>query len=625
MERQPRQTARTPTTKKPVPVMARRGLALAATIPLLVATCVWLPASASGASPEAHSSSSGGLQVTVLPSVSTCTEWSALNDSNQLAGARCANNIYSAAQWRNGIVTTDPFGGGPKYGAEAFAIDDAGEIFGGVYDGVTYETFPAIWSPTGALTKLTSAGTLAQESTSGSIKAVSNNGNVVGASNKLMQSGPVNSYYALAPGYNVKFLPSDVTGVAAINNSGEIAVSSTTAPYLWVNGAKRPLKVDPVFAHGLNNNGDVAGYLVPTPASGIPQAAIELANGSVEDLPSLQSGDQVIVTGINDHDEVVGEEENHAGDTTPVAWIDEKVVPITSLVAANSPSKFTITPGLGNYALDVNNNGSILAESNSTYYLLSGGLTLGGTVEFGCSLSACGSMSGPLYNATVDVEGPTKVSTTTDTEGKWSVPVVPGEYSVTPSAPGVTFNPKSIDLKVTESRDDSNFSGCTSGSSSSENAEAPKFRAAISSRSWKLVGDYCASVYSVDYSPSSNTATVGWNSLAFICNPNGQVFFNLGLNRSIFSGTVVSPSSANGTISTASNGVIDIKVNDNGILVLQFTIDPGGASGTVTTYSDVYTQSFNAGTTHVSCRPTQATRAKLPFKTRKKLTSLPTR
>jgi len=104
--------------------------------------------------------------------------------------------------------------------------------------------------------------------------------------------------------------------------------------------------------------------VVPAPTSGNSQAAIEVANGTVQVLPPLHAGDEVSVKALNDNDEAVGSEYSPSGTETAVAWINGKPVAVTSLVGGNFSTPLST-------ALDVNNNGSILAQSGSSdYYLL---------------------------------------------------------------------------------------------------------------------------------------------------------------------------------------------------------------------------------------------------------------
>jgi hypothetical protein len=371
-----------------------------ATVLILLIVTGSIPASLSVAS---GASTQGTLQPTAITGN---YQWYAINDSNQVAGIAYgnANGNTGAARWSSGKETTyaetSPDEGG------AFAIDDAGSLFGGVALGSAHNGFPAIWSPTGALTKLTAAEGLA-DSLNISVHSASNNGNILGITTKTSGASTLpESFYALAPDYHVSILPADVgVSAEAINNSGAIAVGSYTAPYVWDNGAKRALKIDPTSHFDLNNNGDVAGYSVPLPASGNPLPALELANGTVENLPTLSPGDEVLVEAINDQDEVVGTDTNHTtGVATAVAWMNGKVVPVTSLVAGNFSSPL-------NSAIDVNNNGSILAQSGSTYYLLgaSGGPSVTGTISYDYA-------EGSNYASGTGSSGASQVTPSRDTE-----------------------------------------------------------------------------------------------------------------------------------------------------------------------------------------------------------------
>jgi hypothetical protein len=398
MERRVRREPRTSIEINRVSVAARAaGTFGVATVLVLLSVAGVLPASLSIAS---GASTQGTLKATAIPSSSY--QWYALNDSNQIAGIAYgnANAGTSAVRWNNGVAITLSGDGG------AFAIDDAGSLFGAVVMGAAHDGFPAIWSPTGALTKLTAAQGLA-DSLNITVRSASTNGNVLGITSKT--TGPTTlpvAFYALAPGYHVSILPSDIGVEAeAINNSGAIAVGSYTAPYVWSNGAKRALKVDPTSHLDFNNNGDVAGYLVPFPASGNPLPALELANGTVVNLPTLSPGDEVLVRAINDQDEVVGVDENHStGVSTAVAWINGREIPVASLVAGSFSSPLSD-------ALDVNNNGSILAQSGSTYYLLgaSGGPSVTGTISYDYA-------EGSNYASGTGSSGASQVTPSRDTE-----------------------------------------------------------------------------------------------------------------------------------------------------------------------------------------------------------------
>jgi uncharacterized membrane protein len=323
-----------------------------------------LPAPSATAATEPAPVSSGTLRPVALPS--HYVYWNALNDSDQLAGEASSfpSHTIHPVRWDNGVTTTFTTGG-PGTGGDALAIDSAGVLFGGI---VTEQPrgYPARWSPSGALTTFSAAGGLL-DSFNVTVRSASDNGNVLGATSNDATHNLAESFYALPPAYAPVYLPNDA-GARAINDAGDIAVGSTTAPYLLVKGVRRPLRVWATTGFDLNNNGDVAGTLVPLPSSGIGQPAIELANGTVQVLPTLHPGDEVSVSALNDHDEAVGtDQDSSTGASTAVAWIDGKVSPVTSLIAGSFS-----TPLL--QGLDVNNNGSVLAgsvaDSAQTFYLL---------------------------------------------------------------------------------------------------------------------------------------------------------------------------------------------------------------------------------------------------------------
>ena len=523
MERQPRRAPRRSTATSVVSAAPRTVFTFVIATALFLATFVSLPASWSAAS-TAHASTSGTLQPTALPS--TGYGWYALNDSNQLAGITygAANAGADAARWSSGKATTFPFSESEgEAGAEA--IDDAGDIFGGVASGSAHEGFPAIWSPTGTLTKLTAAAGY-EDSINVSIHSASTNGNALGFTNKSASSNVQYAFTAEPPGYSVKFLPADI-GIAAeaINNSGAIAAESFTAPYVWENGAKRALKVSPTSHFDFNNNGDVAGYSVPLPASGNGLPAIELANGTVENLPTLSPGDEVSVNAINDHDEVVGVDENHStGVSTAVAWINGKEIPVASLVAGSSSTSFT-------NAIDVNNNGSILAESGSTYYLLAApsGYLLKGEIILQCDSggAACLANGEPFEGLTVNVTGDNgSASDTTNDDGMWSVNLPKGTYTITPTDPDVKFLPLNAEVNLDSDTTAGKFSACASGQTSSPHSFERRAADKSSSLVYSLVALNCTtSEFSIAYHSTPKPRgrlTVIWHSAVQQCETASQ-------------------------------------------------------------------------------------------------------
>jgi hypothetical protein len=336
-------------------VVKNLAATVACSVLILLSTCVVIPSSSFVA---AAAPSSGTLHA--VPIATPKASWYALNDSNQLAGFEYAGTTVKPVRWEEGASSTFNTGGAGS-GGGAFAIDNAGALFGGVVAATTNAGDPAIWSPSGVLTKLTSAAGLL-DSLNVTVRSASDSGNVIGVTNSPTDHNAIEMFKALSPRYSVVFLGVGVNA-QAINDTGQIAVASSTAPYLLDNGVKRPLKVSISSHFDLNNSGDVAGTPAPAPASGAAQAAIEFSNGTVETLAPLHPGDSVYVTALNDSDEAVGYDDSSAGIETAVAWIKGKPVPVASLVAG------TFTASL-EMAIDVNNDGSILAQTATGYYLL---------------------------------------------------------------------------------------------------------------------------------------------------------------------------------------------------------------------------------------------------------------
>jgi len=369
---------------------------------LLSTSSSLLASSLSMASTVPLSATSGTLKATAIATPASY-HWFALNDSNQVAGfAYTGSTVQSptkAVRWDNGVTTTLT-SDAPNAGA--FAIDSAGVTFGGIGGGGA-TGYPVMWSTAGTLTKLTAAGG-ALNALSDGVHSASGNGNVVGLMSNATTHNVGAWFYALAPAYAVVPLGVDAgSGMVAINDVGNIAVGSTTAPYLVVNGAHRSLKVAITTGFDLNNNGDVAGALVPAPTSGAA-AAIELANGTVQVLPPLHPGDGVTVNAINDHDEAVGYESSPSGTEIAVAWINGKVVSVASLVSGTFSTP--VDP------LDVNNNGSILAQFGVGYYLLGAPTNPLSLTITAPAASGSGSAPTPSAPLVVGAETPVQVTVT---------------------------------------------------------------------------------------------------------------------------------------------------------------------------------------------------------------------
>ena len=154
-------------------------------------------------------------------------------------------------------------------------------------------------------------------------------------------------------------------GPVSINDSGEVAgtwddcADETPTSFLFAGGKLTTLKVWPNTGYELNDKGDVAGTTVVGTAGGSSAAsAIELANGTVENLNSVTAGDSVTVQALNNQDEAVGTEGTATG-SIGVAWINGTATPVTSLLS-------TPFSGTLDSAVDVNQEGTILAFGTPT-------------------------------------------------------------------------------------------------------------------------------------------------------------------------------------------------------------------------------------------------------------------
>jgi|GEM_PF-6861729 len=241
---------------------------------------------------------------------------------------------------------------------------------------------------------------------------------------------------------------------------------------------------------------------------------------------------------------------------------------------------------------------------------------LSGTITFGCSGSAgsCPAGSGPLYDAKVDVEGPTIASTTTDTKGQWSIPVSAGHYTITPSAPDATFSPDSLEVDVTKSTGGQDFTSCSADSTVASNIRAPLVRDNVKYPAGTLIGDFCSNYFRIIYSKSTNSAIVTWTANRYICNPDGTKFYDP-TPRKFFKSATVGSSSAPGNVSKAANNSVHVNVNRPGgtDLVLEFDIAAGGLTGTVSTTVSTYPDTATSEGVVYPCLPVEVKNGRLPF------------
>jgi hypothetical protein len=361
----------------------------------------------------------GSLDPVALPQ-SNGTAWSAVNDSNQVAGSYDSPGAAQLAQrWQDGAVTTFAVPGGPVFdpsyhdNGSGWAIDAAGGLFGAEESADASDEsrgYPVIWSPAGEafVPPTGSYNGYAQ------LFAASSNGNTAGTwcGNNGFNYTPCQYVAADAPtgggSYTFATVPVSLgsnteNAPIAINNSGEIAVgggpgaqASVLLP-TGVNGSQvTPSIVLAGTPRELNDNGDVIGT-----KNG--QGAIELANGTVQILPLLSSGDTATPAAINDSDEVVGSECTPSPVTcTAVAWIGGQVSSIPSMINGTVPN-FMVP-------VDVNNVGSILVQDGHNGS--QGDFLLEANPHFSASIALTGA-NGQPFTGGASAVGQTLIATVT--------------------------------------------------------------------------------------------------------------------------------------------------------------------------------------------------------------------
>jgi hypothetical protein len=362
----------------------------------------------------------GTLDPIALPQTNG-TAWSAVNDSNQVAGSYdpSGGGGQLTQRWQDGSVTTlavpgggviDPSGPDNGYG---FAIDAAGDVYGGEEsaDSSDYSRgYPVLWSSSGAATvpptgSYNGYADFLTASANGNTAGTwcGNNGSAYTPCQYVAGDAPTGggSYsFATVPvslGANSVFAP------ISINNAGEIAVGggayarpSVLLP-TGVNGStETPAIVLAGTDRELNDTGDIIG-------SKNGQGAIELANGTVQILPVLSSGDTATPMAINDSDEVVGTDCTPSPSTcTAVAWTGGQISTLASMINGTVPTYMV--------PVDVNNVGSILTQDghNGSY----GDYLLEANPHFSASIALTGA-NGQPFSGGASAVGQTLTATVT--------------------------------------------------------------------------------------------------------------------------------------------------------------------------------------------------------------------
>lgn len=238
-----------------------------------------------------------------------------------------------------------------------------------------------------------------------------------------------------APQYTLNFLPTGFTG-AQINDVGQVVGRAGSAAALYSNGAITSVAPAPSYGEGINNQGDIAGYLAPY------NEAFTYVGGVFTNIDGIVAGPNVesYGTAINElgvvggnifvggehtrgfllHNGVVEEIGTFGGDFSPLAAINNHGA-ATGYAAFPGPSggsyfhAYIYQDGtlldlgtLGSVetdsrGTDINDLGQVVGYTNSAAFLYSGGkmIELGGLGDgggFANALNEAGVIVGSSYS-----------------------------------------------------------------------------------------------------------------------------------------------------------------------------------------------------------------------------------
>ncbi len=256
-----------------------------------------------------------------------------------------------------------------------------------------------------------------------------------------------------------------------------------------------------------------------------------------------------------------------------------------------------------------------LTPDGTVYKGFRGLLTIKGEVDLGCGGSGgtCSASSDGLAGVEVTVSGDDDATATTDQDGKWSVDVPEGTYTVTPTTDGFTYAPGDRTVKVNKNMTIPKFSACVATTTlaasvkSGFGTSAPHALPAAA-RVLQFAGQSvpCAAQVAVEYIPSTRHVRIAWIANAWYCDKATKPYWNTRQSGGVYFPNEFGTNS-NDHVDVQANGEVIIHAHHGSDEVVLVDIKPGGKSATATVSGSDFTKAFvNKASAH-SCEPKSGT------------------